>query len=94
MRTGQEVKRGDGLSGWHNGPLDRAHLFFGVRWHNARINPQFLLENPAEIPAVDPHGRQARLPLRATERRSGRPVVTAEQVSNFADVWPRGKGDV
>ena len=25
-----------------------------VRWHGARINPHFLLEDPAKIPAVGP----------------------------------------
>ena len=30
-----------------------AHLFFGIRWHDARINPQFLLDDPAKIPAMD-----------------------------------------
>jgi murein DD-endopeptidase MepM/ murein hydrolase activator NlpD len=55
VKTGQEVKKGDtvGLVGT-TGRSTGAHLFFGVRWHNARINPQFLLENPAKIPAVDP----------------------------------------
>jgi hypothetical protein len=27
-------------------------LWFGVRWHDARINPKFLLEAPGKIPAV------------------------------------------
>jgi len=53
VKAGQEVKKGDtvgfvGTTGRSTG----AHLFFGVRWHNARINPQFLLANPAKIPAV------------------------------------------
>jgi murein DD-endopeptidase MepM/ murein hydrolase activator NlpD len=54
VKTGQEVKKGDtvGLVGT-TGRSTGAHLFFGVRWHNARINPQFLLEDPAKIPAVD-----------------------------------------
>jgi hypothetical protein len=55
VTTGQEVKKGDiiglvGTTGRSTGP----HLFFGIRWHNARINPQFLLDDPAKIPAVIP----------------------------------------
>ena len=53
VQVGQEVKKGDtlglvGSTGRAMGP----HLFFGVRWHDARIDPQFLLEDPAKIPAV------------------------------------------
>ena len=55
VTAGQQVKKGDiigivGTTGRSTGP----HLFFGIRWHNARINPQFLLEDPAKIPAVGP----------------------------------------
>jgi hypothetical protein len=55
VKAGQEIKKGDtvGLVGT-TGRSTGAHLFFGVRWHNARINPQFLLENPDKIPAVGP----------------------------------------
>lgn len=55
VKAGQEVKKGDtvGLVGT-TGRSTGAHLFFGVRWHNARINPQLLLENPADIPPVGP----------------------------------------
>ena len=55
VKAGQEVKKGDtvGLVGT-TGRSTGAHLFFGARWHNARINPQFLLEDPAKIPAVGP----------------------------------------
>ena len=55
VEAGQEVKKGHSLgrvgsTGRATGP----HLFFGVRWHNARINPQFLLEDPSKIPTVSP----------------------------------------
>jgi murein DD-endopeptidase MepM/ murein hydrolase activator NlpD len=60
VKAGQEVKKGDtvgqvGATGRATG----AHLFFGIRWHNARINPQFLLEKPAKIPSVDPRSASA-----------------------------------
>ena len=53
VQTGQEVRKGDrvgqvGTTGRSTGP----HLFFGVRWHNARIDPRFVLEDPARIPAL------------------------------------------
>ncbi len=53
VKAGQAVKKGHtlglvGSTGRATGP----HLFFGVRWHDARINPQFLLEDPIKIPEV------------------------------------------
>jgi murein DD-endopeptidase MepM/ murein hydrolase activator NlpD len=53
VQAGQEIQKGDslgkvGTTGRSTGP----HLFFGVRWHNARIDPRFLLEDPALIPAL------------------------------------------
>ena len=53
VQTGDKVKRGDvlgreGQTGRATGP----HLWFGVRWHDARIDPKFLLEEPAKIPEV------------------------------------------
>jgi murein DD-endopeptidase MepM/ murein hydrolase activator NlpD len=53
VQTGQEVRKGDrvgkvGTTGRSTGP----HLFFGVRWHDARIDPRFVLEDPAKIPAL------------------------------------------
>jgi murein DD-endopeptidase MepM/ murein hydrolase activator NlpD len=55
VEDGQRVKQGDtiglvGSTGRSSGP----HLFFGVRWHGARIDPRFLLEDPGKIPAVAP----------------------------------------
>ncbi len=54
VEAGQEVRKGHtlgrvGSTGRATGP----HLFFGVRWHDARINPEFLLEDPGKIPTVD-----------------------------------------
>jgi len=54
VQAGQEVKKGDtlgrvGSTGRATGP----HLFFGIRWHDARINPRLLLEEPGKIPAVN-----------------------------------------
>jgi hypothetical protein len=54
VQAGQEVKKGEtlgrvGATGRATGP----HLWFGVRWHDARINPQFVLEDPGKIPAVN-----------------------------------------
>lgn len=55
VKAGQDVKKGDtvGLVGT-TGRSTGAHLFFGVRWHDARIDPRFLLEDPAKIPVVGP----------------------------------------
>lgn len=53
VQTGDEVKKGDTLG--REGSTGRAtgpHLWFGVRWHDARINPKFLLEDPTKIPEV------------------------------------------
>lgn len=54
VEVGQEVTKGHALgavgsTGRSTGP----HLFFGVRWHDARIDPAFLLEAPAKIVSVD-----------------------------------------
>ena len=52
VQAGQDVKKGEtlGLSG-STGRVSGPHLHLGVRWHNARINPQALLDDPAKIPA-------------------------------------------
>ena len=55
VKTGQQLVKGErvgtvGSTGRSTGP----HLFFGVRWHNSRIDPQFLLKDPARIPAIGP----------------------------------------
>jgi murein DD-endopeptidase MepM/ murein hydrolase activator NlpD len=54
VKAGQKIRKGQtiGLVG-STGRSTGAHLFFGVRWHNARINPELLLEDPAKIPALD-----------------------------------------
>jgi murein DD-endopeptidase MepM/ murein hydrolase activator NlpD len=54
VQAGQDVRRGErvgsvGSTGRSTGP----HLFFGARWHGARIDPQFLLADPAKIPSVE-----------------------------------------
>jgi len=55
VKSGQAVKKGDvlGLAG-QTGRASGPHLHLGIRWHGARINPQFLLGDPAKIPAVSP----------------------------------------
>ncbi len=54
VEVGQKVKKGEtvgreGATGRATGP----HLWFGVRWHDARINPKCLLEEPSRIPSVN-----------------------------------------
>jgi murein DD-endopeptidase MepM/ murein hydrolase activator NlpD len=54
VTPGLEVQKGHvlgrvGSTGRATGP----HLFFGIRWHNARIDPRFVLEPPGDIPSVD-----------------------------------------
>ena len=53
VTEGQVVKKGDvlgkvGTTGRSTGP----HLFFGVRWHGARIDPKWVLGDPSKITAV------------------------------------------
>ncbi|RPI24166.1 MAG: M23 family metallopeptidase [Acidobacteria bacterium] len=77
VEVGQEVTKGHtlgvvGSTGRSTGP----HLFFGVRWHNARIDPLFLLEDPGKIPSVSdasapaaPAGANANDSSRQTRKR-------------------------
>jgi murein DD-endopeptidase MepM/ murein hydrolase activator NlpD len=61
VQPGQEVKKGDTIGQvGSTGRSSGAHLFFGVRWHNARIDPQLLLENPTKIDAIDTGGASAK----------------------------------
>jgi murein DD-endopeptidase MepM/ murein hydrolase activator NlpD len=52
VRAGQDVKRGEtlGLVG-STGRVTGPHFHLGVRWHNARIDPQSLLDDPIKIQA-------------------------------------------
>lgn len=54
VQAGQDVKKGEalGLCG-STGRVSGPHLHFGIRWHNARIDPQPLLDDPAKMPALD-----------------------------------------
>ena len=54
VESGQEISRGErvgavGTTGRSTGP----HLFFGARWHGARIDPKYLFVDPAKIPSVE-----------------------------------------
>jgi murein DD-endopeptidase MepM/ murein hydrolase activator NlpD len=56
VTAGEEVRKGHvlgrvGSTGRATGP----HLFFGIRWHDARIDPKFVLEGPTKIPAIEDH---------------------------------------
>jgi murein DD-endopeptidase MepM/ murein hydrolase activator NlpD len=54
VAVGQHVRKGETLG--REGSTGRAtgpHLWFGVRWHDARIDPKFLLQAPTRIPSVN-----------------------------------------
>lgn len=53
VEAGKSVEKGQrvGLSG-STGRSSGPHLFFGIRWHGARIDPEFLLQDPGKIPGV------------------------------------------
>jgi hypothetical protein len=58
VSVGEEIHKGHALgtvgsTGRATGP----HLFFGVRWHGARINPDSLFADPAKIPDVEQMSR-------------------------------------
>jgi len=53
VTASEQVQKGHilgrvGSTGRATGP----HLFFGIRWHDARIDPRFVLEEPSKIPEV------------------------------------------
>ncbi len=53
VKPGQEVRKGHVLG--HVGSTGRAtgpHLFFGIRWRNARIDPEVVLESPERMPTL------------------------------------------
>jgi hypothetical protein len=53
VQAGQDVKKGEvlGLVG-STGRVTGPHFHMGVRWHDARIEPRLLFEDPARIPAI------------------------------------------
>jgi murein DD-endopeptidase MepM/ murein hydrolase activator NlpD len=69
VAAGEDVKRGQilgrvGSTGRATGP----HLFFGVRWHDVRIDPWFVLEKPERIPEIQVLIRSGRQKLRPPSR--------------------------
>jgi murein DD-endopeptidase MepM/ murein hydrolase activator NlpD len=65
VTPGEEVKKGHVLG--HVGSTGRAtgpHLFFGIRWHDARIDPRFVLEAPSKIPEFQERSSESSLDRR------------------------------
>jgi murein DD-endopeptidase MepM/ murein hydrolase activator NlpD len=65
VSAGEEVKKGHILD--RVGSTARAtgpHLFFGIRWHDARIDPHFVLEAPSKIPEVQEPSSKKHAPIK------------------------------
>ncbi|HEY7335372.1 MAG TPA: M23 family metallopeptidase [Bryobacteraceae bacterium] len=60
---GEKVEKGHTLGTvGSTGRSTWPHLFFGVRWHDARIDPDFLFEDVAKIPEIQTRSTQRAAP--------------------------------